>query len=200
MSKKKVLIISGSKSDELTAKLLKSFDNYSINYILIDFENFKLFFSLNKSSSNIKKNFSLKDLLDYIKQVDGKIKFKRDCIFLFEFRSGFSKNVAEYKLSLFELLKTYSTIIMTKDYQTMNIPKLPVFSTEDGIKTIKEFLGKLTEWKNLDELIPVIFKNGKRYKKTGKAGIFAGSLELVKEGNIKIKQDKLYDDIYVKEN
>jgi segregation and condensation protein A len=107
---------------------------------------------------------------------------------------------SEYKLSLFELLKTYSTIIMTKDYQTMNIPKLPVFSTEDGIKTIKEFLGKLTEWKNLDELIPVIFKNGKRYKKTGKAGIFAGSLELVKEGNIKIKQDKLYDDIYVKEN
>ena len=56
MSKKKVLIISGSKNDELTAKLLKSFDNYSINYILIDFENFKLFFSLNKSSSNIKKN------------------------------------------------------------------------------------------------------------------------------------------------
>ena len=101
MSKKKVLIISGSKNDELTAKLLKSFDNYSINYILIDFENFKLFFSLNKSSSNIKKNFSLKDLLDYIKQVDGKIKFKRDCIFLFEFRSGFNKNVEEYKLSFY---------------------------------------------------------------------------------------------------
>jgi segregation and condensation protein A len=106
----------------------------------------------------------------------------------------------EYKLSLFELLKCYSTIIMTKDFQKMNIPKLPVFTTEDGIKTIKEFFGKLIDWKNLDELIPNNFKSGKRYKKTGKAGIFAGSLELVKEGNIKIKQENLFDDIYIKEN
>jgi segregation and condensation protein A len=107
---------------------------------------------------------------------------------------------AEYKLNLFELLKTYSSIIMTKDYQRMNIPKLPVFTTEDGIKTIKGFFGKLLDWKNLDELIPVNFKDGKRYKRTGKAGIFAGSLELVKEGNLRIKQDNLFKDIYIKEN
>ena len=91
---------------------------------------------------------------------------------------------SEYKLSLFELLKTYSSIVMTKDFLKMNIPKLPVFTTEDGIKTIKDFFGKLTDWKKLDELIPKNFKSGKRYKRTGKAGIFAGSLELVKEGNL----------------
>ena len=107
---------------------------------------------------------------------------------------------AEYKLNLFELLKTYSSIITTKDFQKMNIPRLPVFTTEDGIKTIKDFFGKLVDWKNLDELIPSNFKVRKKYKKTGKAGIFAGSLELVKEGNLKIKQDKLFDDIYIKES
>ena len=31
------------------------------------------------------------------------------------------------------------------------------------------------------------------------AGIFAGSLELVKEGNLKIKQENLFDDIFIKE-
>ena len=107
---------------------------------------------------------------------------------------------SEYKLNLFELLKTYSSIIMTKDFQKINIPKLPVFTTEDGIKTIKNFLGKLMEWKNLNDLIPNNFKKGKKYKKTGKAGIFAGSLELVKEGNLKIKQKNLFDDVYIKEN
>ena len=106
----------------------------------------------------------------------------------------------EYNLSLFELLKSYSTIIMTRDFQKMNIPKLPVFTAEDGIKTIREFFGKLIDWKKLDDLIPKNFKNGSKYKRTGKAGIFAGSLELVKEGNLTIKQDKLFDDIYVKEN
>ena len=106
---------------------------------------------------------------------------------------------SEYKLSLFELLKAYSFILMTKDFQTINIPKLPVFTTEDGIKTIKNFFGKLADWKNLDHLIPDNFKLGKNYKKTGKAGIFAGSLELVKEGNLSIKQEKLFDQIYIKE-
>ncbi|MDB9819631.1 hypothetical protein OAC07_03605 [Candidatus Pelagibacter sp.] len=105
----------------------------------------------------------------------------------------------EYKLNLYELLKSYSSIIMTKDFQRMNIPKLPVFTTEDGIKRIKEFFGKLIDWRNINELIPSSFKSGSKYKTTGKAGIFAGSLELVKEGNLTIKQENLFDDIYIKE-
>ena len=105
----------------------------------------------------------------------------------------------EYKLNLYELLKTYSGIIMTKDFHRINIPKLPVFTTEDGIKRIREFFGKLIDWKNIDDLIPQSFKEGVKYKKTGKAGIFAGSLELVKEGNLTIKQENLFDEIYVKE-
>ena len=107
---------------------------------------------------------------------------------------------SDYKVNLFELLKTYSNIIMTKDFQTINIPKLPVFTAEEGIKTIKEFYGKLIDWKKLDDLIPKNFKKGSGFKRTGKAGIFAGSLELVKEGNLSIKQEELFDDIYIKEN
>ena len=107
---------------------------------------------------------------------------------------------SEYKVNLFDLLKTYSNIIMTKDFQKINIPKLPVFTTEEGIKTIKNFFGKLMDWKKLDDLIPKTFLQEDKYKKTGKAGIFAGSLELVKEGNINIKQDNLFEDIYIKEN
>tara|TARA_B100001057_G_scaffold149905_1_gene149794 strand:- start:789 stop:1529 length:741 start_codon:yes stop_codon:yes gene_type:complete len=107
---------------------------------------------------------------------------------------------SEYKVNLFELLKVYSTIITTKDFQKINIPKLPVFTAEEGIKTIKDFFGKLIDWKKLDDLIPKNFKHGSKFKRTGKAGIFAGSLELVKEGNLKIKQKDLFEDIYIKEN
>ena len=82
---------------------------------------------------------------------------------------------SEYKINLFDLLKTYS-IIMTKDFQTINIPKLPVFTTEEGIKTIKEFFGKLIDWKKLDDLIPKNFKSSSKYKRTEKAGIFLDHL------------------------
>ena len=107
---------------------------------------------------------------------------------------------SKYTLTLFEILKTYANIVMTKDFQKINIPKLPVFTTENGIVRIKEFLGKLNEWKNISELIPGNFKTSDNLKRTGQAGILSGSLELVKEGNVTIKQNNLFDDIYIKEN
>ena len=106
----------------------------------------------------------------------------------------------KYSLTLFEILKSYSSIIMSRDFKVMNIPKLPVFTTEEGINRIKEFFGKLNDWKNIDELLPKNFSESKNLKRSSKAGIFSGSLELAKEGNISIKQNNLFDDIYIKQN
>ncbi len=107
---------------------------------------------------------------------------------------------SKYSLTMFEILKSYSSIIMSREFQKMNIPRLPVFTTEEGIKRIKEFFGKLNDWKNINDLLPKNFSKSNSFKRTSKAGIFAGSLELVKEGNISIKQTNLFDDIFIKEN
>ena len=111
-----------------------------------------------------------------------------------------TNNISQYSLKLFDILKTYSTIISTKDFQKINIPKLPVFTMEEGIKRIHELQNHLKNWINLNDLIPSKFKNNKNMIKTGNAGIFAGSLELVKEGNLKIKQDKTFGDIFICNN
>tara|TARA_Y100000590_G_scaffold315749_1_gene357094 strand:- start:1683 stop:2414 length:732 start_codon:yes stop_codon:yes gene_type:complete len=105
-----------------------------------------------------------------------------------------------YSATLFDIMKTYANIIMTRQFQRINIPKLPVFTTEDGIKTIKSYLNKLNDWKNLDDLIPKNYILSKKLKKTGKAGIFAASLELTKEGDLKIKQKNLFDELFIRKN
>ena len=107
---------------------------------------------------------------------------------------------SKYSLTMFEILKAYSSIIMSREFQKMNIPRLPVFTTEEGIKRIKEFFGKLNDWKNINDLLPENFSKLEDFRRTGKAGIFAASLELAKEGNISIKQTNLFDEIFVKEN
>ncbi len=111
-----------------------------------------------------------------------------------------SNNISQYSLKLFDILKTYSIITSTKDFQKINIPKLPVFTMEEGIKRIRQLQSQLKDWKKLSELIPSFFRNNIKMNKTGNAGIFAGSLELVKEGNIKIKQEKIFGDIYIRNN
>ena len=103
----------------------------------------------------------------------------------------------EYDISLYELLKTYSNLQMQKNFQTINIPKLPVFSAEEGIKQIKNNYDKIKDWKNINDLIPKFYLK-KNMKKTGLAGIFAACLELTKEGSTKISQKKIFDIIMIK--
>ena len=109
-----------------------------------------------------------------------------------------SINTPIYNISLYELLKTYSNVQMQKMFQKINIPKLPVFSTEEGIKEINRKLDLIKDWTNINELIPKYFIEGK--KKTGLSGIFAASLELTKEGTIKILQKKMFDKVMIKKN
>jgi segregation and condensation protein A len=111
-----------------------------------------------------------------------------------------SINTPIYKVSLYELLKTYSTIKMQKAFQTINIPKLPMFSTEEGIKHIRNNFYKISKWKDIEDLIPKNFVINKKLKKSGLAGIFSASLELTKQGVISIMQKKIFDQILIKKN
>lgn len=108
-----------------------------------------------------------------------------------------SINTPVYDVSLYELLKTYSGIQMQKTFLNISIPKLPVFTTEEGIKHIKNNLEKINNWKNIFELIPNFYLKNKM-KRTGISGIFAASLELTKEGITKISQKKQFDDMMIK--
>ena len=104
---------------------------------------------------------------------------------------------SKYDLSLYELLKTYANLQMQKSFQTINIPKLPVFTTEEGIKQINNNLKEIEDWKDIKDLIPKYFHSNEM-KKTGLAGIFSASLELSKEGVIKIMQKEIFNKIMVK--
>ena len=108
-----------------------------------------------------------------------------------------SINTPIYDVSLYELLKTYSNFQMQKSFQTINIPKLPVFTTEEAIQQIKDNFSQISDWKDINELIPKLYFNEKM-KRTGITGIFAASLELTKEGEIKILQKKMFEKIMIK--
>jgi len=109
-----------------------------------------------------------------------------------------SINTPIYKVSLYDLLKTYANIKMQKAFQTVNIPKLPVFTTEEGLKQIRNNFNNITDWKDIESLIPDGFTFNKKLKKSGLAGIFSASLELTKQGVTNIMQEKLFKKIFIK--
>ena len=110
-----------------------------------------------------------------------------------------SINTPVYAVTLYELLKTYSNFQMQKTFQNITIPKLPVFTTEEGIKQIRNNLDKLVKWKNIYELLPKFYSNNKM-KRTGIAGLFAACLELTREGVLTVSQKKIFDKILIKKS
>ena len=108
-----------------------------------------------------------------------------------------SINTPVYDVSLYELLKCYAGIQMQKTFQNVSIPKLPVLTTEEGIKQIKNNLDKINNWENLIKLIPNFYIKNKM-KRTGFAGMFAASLELTKEGIVQVSQKKMFDKLMIK--
>ena len=109
------------------------------------------------------------------------------------------KSNSEYKVTLYELLKSYSNHIMRKSFLSINIPKLPVCSIEQAIEIIKNNIENLNNWKNISELIPQKFRKSEKLKKSGLASFFSASLELTKEGLLNIMQKEKFDKILIKE-
>ena len=106
---------------------------------------------------------------------------------------------SEYHVSLYELLKGYSSTLMKRNFQTMSIPKLPFCTTEQAIVIIRNNIKNLDDWKPFTNFIPKKFSNTKTLKKSGLAGFFSASLELTKEGLLEIFQKKSFDKILIKE-
>ena len=108
-----------------------------------------------------------------------------------------SINTPVYDVSLYDLLKTYSNFQMQKTFHNISIPKLPVLTTDEGIKFIKDNLNKIKDWKEIKELIPKFYyKNN--LKRTGLAGIFSATLELTKDGVTQISQKNKFDKLMIK--
>jgi len=103
-----------------------------------------------------------------------------------------------YNVSLYEVLKTYSIIQMQRDFKSLNIPRMAVMTTEEGIKTINENIEKLKTWKNIEELVPKHFIKNKQLSRSGLSAIFAASLELTKQGVTNIMQKELFKKLLIK--
>ena len=108
------------------------------------------------------------------------------------------KNTPKYTLSLYELIKSYADFKKRQNFSTIEIKRLKTYTMEEAIKKITSMFEKLKDWCDIMDLIPQTFKIKKKLRRTGYASSFVAGLELVKEGDLLIKQKKLFDKIYLK--
>ena len=103
-----------------------------------------------------------------------------------------------YTSSLFDLLKSYSTIIKKQEIisnLTINLSELQ--TVENSIQRIKNMFGSLKEWTNFLTLIPKLSSNN-IINKSYISSNFVASLELTKNDLIEMKQTETFGNIYIK--
>ena len=149
----------------------------------------------------------MSELLEFqIKRLEGiqqvsKLLFKKHQLGTHFFKRGnpeFFKinNKVNYDLNLYDLLKSYGKIVTKSNNKSITIAETKLYSVEEAINRLKSLLEMSDGWQNLLEFIPKNIKD-KLGLKSALASHFVASLELVKEGNISLKQDNLNDKILI---
>ena len=104
-----------------------------------------------------------------------------------------------YTSNLFDLLKSYSQILKSKDQiKNLTIEYSELYSVDQAIKRMREIFGTINEWTNFLNIIPSLFNDKKTINKSIISSNFVASLELSKNGFIDVKQDKTFGNIYIK--
>ena len=149
----------------------------------------------------------MSELLEFqIKRLEGiqkvsKLLFKKHQLGTHFFKRGDPEffninNTINYELSLYDLIKTYGKIVTKDNNKSITIAETKLYSVEDAINRLKNLLKTSDGWLNLLDFIP---KNiiDKLEIKSSLASHFVASLELVKEGDISLRQDNFNDKILI---
>ena len=103
-----------------------------------------------------------------------------------------------YTSSLYDLLKSYTSILRKKEmisHLTINLSELQ--SVEEAIHRLKNIFGSLKEWTNFTSLLPKFGLNN-IVNKSLVTSNFVASLELTKNGYLEVKQKETFGEIYIK--
>ena len=102
-----------------------------------------------------------------------------------------------YTASLYDLLTAYAAQRQRQAITSVRIEKRGVWSLKDARDILSRLVGELRDWTALDMfLLRFIAAPGERA--TAIASSFAASLELVREGEIEVRQDGAFAPLYMR--
>jgi segregation and condensation protein A len=102
-----------------------------------------------------------------------------------------------FDATLYDLLKAYGDQQRKGLDPTWRPPELQAYSVEEAIQRLRTMLGVAVTWESLWRFLPPEIGTG-TLAKSAFASTFAATLELAKEGRLKIRQDEVFGSIYVR--
>ena len=101
------------------------------------------------------------------------------------------------EVTLFDLLKAYGDQKRRVGSGTLHIESVGIYTVDDALQRLRKFLGSTPDWESLWQFLPEGVLEG-LVARSAIASTFAASLELAREGKIKLRQPDPFGPIYLK--
>ena len=106
-------------------------------------------------------------------------------------------HVTVLNITLYDLLKAYGSSSKIKYDRVLHIKALSLHSVDDALERLKRVIGKLPNWQILADFLPGELKDELTYR-SAVASTFVASLEMAREGKLKIRQDNFFGPIFLR--
>lgn len=102
-----------------------------------------------------------------------------------------------YDASLYDLLTAYAGLRQRQAVSHVEVGKRTVWSLKSARQLLHRLLGVAVDWKALDEFLFAYIPTAAE-RRTALASAFAASLEMVREGQMEIRQQGAFSPIYLR--
>ena len=109
------------------------------------------------------------------------------------------QHTTHFKATLFDLLRAYGYIASEGDASTLTISKTQLFSVEDAVKRLSALLESSPGWATLASFMPEGLSSALDHR-SALASHFTASLEMVRDGELKLRQEKAFGPIWLARN
>ncbi len=100
--------------------------------------------------------------------------------------------------TILDLLRSYASMNSKKMFAPLKLVRSSILTIDDALKSIVKFFSTTPGWVSFDDIIPKTWRRKPEHVKSAMATTFAASLELVKSGNLSIKQTLPFKPIKIK--
>ncbi len=108
-----------------------------------------------------------------------------------------------FQVSLYDLLKAYGEHKRRQETGVLHVEPMRLYSIEDALKRLSEQLGRTLEWAVLADFLPrglsgTLMGPGTLMGRSVLAAHFAATLELVKAGQVELRQDAAFGPLWMR--
>lgn len=108
------------------------------------------------------------------------------------------EKTSDYEASLYDLLTAYASQRQRNSLSLVTIAKRNVWSLKDARGILARMVGQIDDWTALDQFLLQYLHDDENERRTALASSFAASLEMVREGQLDIRQDGAFAPIFLR--